>query len=328
MSTGAAGAGLVAATAPVMRRVRAFFAPVNRATGQPTIFDAAVDGGFALDSPPAPWVDLGWCTGFTRKAEAGVNVLRTGAPLTATGQTRASVGATVSIAFESWGKLQMAICSGSEQMNLLIPGAGAVLNGSGGTAATAVPLVTGSTATSLIVGSTAAAGFVIGDLVAVDVDYAEQTGFVGTGVSGAYVRSVTDAANDINYVRRVTLNVGRVIGIGNGVLTLGTALPAGLPTAAMKVSRAAGYVDREGGRFFAEWSGLFCVDGEEGDRVIYHYPRLQAMESSTESEAALSSGLAKIRLAGSFRALPVVDTNDGAMVVCFRSYLPGPMRAV
>jgi hypothetical protein len=33
-------------------------------------------------------------------------------------------------------------------------------------------------------------------------------------------------------------------------------------------------------------------------------------------------------LVGAFRALPVKDANDGEMVVCFRSYLPGPMRAV
>ncbi len=47
--------------APVTRRVRAYFAPVNRAAGVPTVFDAAQMGAFALDSPPAPWVDLGWC---------------------------------------------------------------------------------------------------------------------------------------------------------------------------------------------------------------------------------------------------------------------------
>jgi len=38
--------------------------------------------------------------------------------------------------------------------------------------------------------------------------------------------------------------------------------------------------------------------------------------------------LERMRLAGMFRALPVVDANDGASVVCFRSYLPGAMRAV
>jgi len=39
-------------------------------------------------------------------------------------------------------------------------------------------------------------------------------------------------------------------------------------------------------------------------------------------------GLERMRLVGSFRALPVKDANDGEMVVCFRSYLPGVLRAV
>jgi len=38
--------------------------------------------------------------------------------------------------------------------------------------------------------------------------------------------------------------------------------------------------------------------------------------------------LEKVKLAGAFRALPVKDANDGETVLCFRSYLPGAMRAV
>jgi hypothetical protein len=34
--------------------VRAYFAPVDRATNAPTIFDPAKDGGFSVDAPPAP----------------------------------------------------------------------------------------------------------------------------------------------------------------------------------------------------------------------------------------------------------------------------------
>ena len=50
----------MSAVAPVTRRVRAYFAPVNRAAGVPALFDAAQTGGFTLDAPPAPWIDLGW----------------------------------------------------------------------------------------------------------------------------------------------------------------------------------------------------------------------------------------------------------------------------
>jgi hypothetical protein len=308
---------------PVTRRVRAYFAPVNRVAGVPTVFDAAQMGGFALDSPPAPWVDLGWCTGFARKSATKVGALRTGAPAMAQSQVFTEVEATVSLEFESWGKLQMAVAAGSQQMNLLRTASGAVANGSGGVAAAPVALVAGSTASSLNVGATAAAGFVVGDLVAVDVDYVAQVGFVGSGVSGAYVSSAASVGGDVNYVRRVSLNVGQVVSIANGVLQLASPLLAGVPAAGMQVSRLVGFVDREGGGFFQEWSGLFCMDGEQGDRVIYHYPRLQAMQGAAEMVEPLAAPLEKVRLAGAFRALPVKDANDGATVLCFRSYLPG-----
>ena len=332
MSTTTTAASVIGAVAPVTRRVRAYFAPVNRTAGAPTVFDAAQTGGFALSAPPAPWVDLGWCSKFLRKSGAGsksgVEALTTGAPAVVQSQVRTLVEATVQFEFESWGKLQLALAAGSQQMNLLQTVNGAAANGSGGLAAAAVPLAAGSTATSLNVGATAAAQFHVGDLVAVDVDYTSQVGFVGSGVSAAYVSSAAAVGGDINYIRRVSLNVGRVVGIASGVLQLGGALLAGAPTAGMQVSSLVGFVDREGGGFFQEWSGLFVMDGEQGDRVIYHYPRLQAMQSSAEMVEPLAAPLERVRLAGAFRALPVKDANDGETVLCFRSYLPGAMRAV
>ena len=331
MSTGITPAALVAAAAPVARRVRAYFAPVNRTTGQPTIFDAAQMGNFVLDTPPAPWVDLGWCSGFSRKAGTVVSALRTGAPAVAQSQSRTELEATVQVEFQSWGKLQLALASGSQQMNLLVTGGAATPNGSGGVGAAAVPLVSGgvaSTATSVNVGSAAAATFSAGDLVAVDVDYSGQTGYVGSGASAAWVRAAVDVGGDLEYVRRVTLNVGRVVSVAAGVLQLGDPLLAGVPVSGMQVSRAAGFVDREGGTFFQEWSGLFCMDGEQGDRILYHYPRLQAMHSSGEIAEVLAGSLQRWKLSGAFRALPTRDANDGSTVLCYRSYLPGPMRSV
>jgi hypothetical protein len=284
-------------------------------------------GTFALSSPPSPWVDLGWCSKFARKSETKIGALTTGAPAVVQSQVVTQVEATVQLQFESWGKIQLALAAGSQQMNLLQTANGAVANGSGGTAAKAVPLVAGSTATSLNVGAAAAAQFQVGELVSVDEDYVAQVGFVGSGVSAAYVSSPASVANDINYIRRVSLNVGRVVSIANGVLQLGAALLAGAPPSGMQVSPLMGFVDREGGGFFQEWSGLFVMDGER-DRVIYHYPRLQAMQGSAEIGEPVAGPLEKVKLAGGFRALPVKDANDGEMVLCFRSYLPGAMRAV
>ncbi len=322
----------MASVAPMTRRVRAYFAPVNRSVGAPTLFDAAQLGAFDLDAPPAPWVDLGWVSRFARKCGTKVDALRAGAPAMTVSQVRTEVEATLSLEFETWGKLQGTLASGSQQTNLLTTAEGAVFNGSGGVAAAPVPLLTGtgpaSTATSLNVGATAAAGFRVGSLVAVDVDYTGQLGYVGTGVSTAYVQSASAVGSDVNYVRRVTLNVGVVIAISSGVLELASALPAGVPTAEMQVSQLVGFCDREGASFFQEWSALFVMQGDQGDRVLFHYPRLQAMQGSTEEEQALTAPLQKIRLAGAFRALPVKDPNDGETVLCFRSYLPAALRGI
>ena len=322
----------MASVAPVTRRVRAYFAPVNRSAGAPTLFDAAQLGRFDLHGPPSPWVDLGWVSGFTRKCGTKVDALRAGAPAMPVGQVRTEVDATVSLEFETWGKLQVTLASGSQQTNLLTTAAGAALNGSGGVAAAPVPLLTGtgpaSTATSLNVGVAAAAGFSVGSLIAVDVDYTGQLGYIGTGVSSAYVQSASAVGGDVNYVRRVTLNVGVVAAITAGVLELAGPLPAGVPAAGMQVSQLVGFCDREGASFFQEWSALFVMPGAQGDRVLYHYPRLQAMQGSTEAEEALTAPLEKLRLAGAFRALPVKDANDGETVLCFRSYLPAALRRI
>ena len=332
MSTTTTGVGVAASVAPVMRRVRAYFAPVNRSAGVPTLFDAAQVGAFALNAPPAPWIDLGWISKFVRKSSTKVDPILAGAPAMTVGQVRSEVDATVSFEFEVWGKLQITLASGSQQTNLLTTATGAAPNGSGGMAVAPTPLVTvtgpASTATSLNVGVTAAAEFSVGSLVAVDVDYIGQLGYVGTAVSSAYVQSASAVGNDVNYVRRVTLNVGVVVAITAGVLELASPLPAGVPTAGMQVSQLVGFCDREGASFFQEWSALFVMPGAQGDRVLYHYPRLQAMQGSTEAEEALTAPLEKIRLAGAFRALPVKDANDGETVLCFRSYLPAALRQV
>jgi hypothetical protein len=307
---------------PMMGRVSAYFAPVNRTAQQATIFDAALNGGFALNSPPSPWIGLGWIAGFTRKCGTKIEPVRTGSPTVTQMQSRTEIEATVSFAFESWGKLQLALSSGTQQMNLLRAASGSPSEGSGGTAVSAVALQVGSTANVIQVGATAANGFTVGELIAVDVDYGTQTGFVGSGVSGAYVQA---ALSDVDYIRRVTLNVGRITAINSatGALTLQWPLIAGLPTATMKVSGVIGFCDREGSSFFQEWSAVFVGEGQQGERVIWHYPRLQAMSGAAEASTNAGGGYEKIQLSAAFRALPVKDPVDGETVVCFRSYVAG-----
>jgi hypothetical protein len=175
-----------------------------------------------------------------------------------------------------------------------------------------------------MVSPVSAAGFSAGQMLAVDVDYSGQTGFVGSGISAAYVANAASVGDDANYIRRMSFNVGRIASMNavTGALQLEAPLPAGGPASGMRVSVLTGFVDREGGRFFHEWSALFVMEGTQGDRVLLHYPRLQTMRSAAESAVELSAPLERMRLSAQFRALPVTDANDGETVLCYRSYLP------
>ena len=312
-------------TTPLTRRVRAYFAPVNRVAETPTVFDPSVNGSFSLDAPPAPWIDLGWITNLSRKSASTVNVLNVGSPAAPQVQMRELIGATVSFRFLTWRKLSMALSAGSEHMNLLAPAAGAAANGSGSKGSPAVALVAGSTAASLNIASASLAAFQVGQMVVVDADYAGQTGYVGSGVSAAYVQSAASVNNDPDYVRRVSFNVARVSAVTAGGLTLAQPLLAGIPTSNMKIQVIEGFVDREGGSFFQEWSALMVMPGEQGERILYYYPRLQPTGGAQEDTETLVAPLEWVTLNASFRALPVIDANDGEQVLCFRSFLPSPM---
>ncbi|HEY0307031.1 MAG TPA: hypothetical protein VGB94_02625 [Acidobacteriaceae bacterium] len=304
---------LMEATPPTSRQVRAYFAPVDRNAETPTSFDAAADGRFELDTPPSPWVDLGCVAGFARSCVTKIEPLLAGSPNTVRSQVRQTLEATVKLEFMSWGKLQMALTTGAQHMNLPL------------VAGTTAAVCEGSTATCINVGAGNVGAFAVGQMIAVDVDYAPgATGFVGSGVSAAYVTAAASAVigSDTNYTRRVTLNTGRIAAVTAASLELEAPLVAGDPTTDMTVIPICGFVDREGGNFFQEWSGLFVLDGEQGDRVIFYYPRLQTMQGATETQSALTKPLCRWGLAGAFRALPVMDAMDGESVVCYRSYLP------
>jgi len=314
------------ATAPVSRRVRAFFAPVNRATQTPRLFDPAELGKFSLNAPPAPWIPLGWIQAFTRRSLSKSTPVLAGIPAAPLEQVRESLSAEVSFQFLNWTKLTMALATGSQHMNLLVAASGAAA-ANGAQATAAVTVQSGSTATSIVLNAADAANFAAGSIVAVDADYAGQTGYVGSPVSGAYLRA---PLSDVDYLRRVTFNVALVSAVNSSTLTstltLAEALPGGVPAAGVKLQAVVGFVDREGGSFYQEWSALFVMEGSQGERVIFHYPRLQPMGGAEETNAPLEDknkgSLQRVMLKGQFMALPVTDPLDGERVLCYRSFVP------
>ena len=326
---------LRAAMVPVTRQMRAYFAPVNRPGETPTIFDPGLCGAFPLDSPPSPWLDLGWVENFERWYDTPTDVVRSGARTLPAVQFRGPQEARVEFDFRQWGKLQMALAGGSEHMNVLAPaGASASPAASGGTPAAGAAVLAGSTASELVIGSGVKSMFSAGCLVAVDVDYQQQIGYVGSGIAAAYVSSPAAVKQDPNYVRRVTFNVARVAEVTTTSLVLAQPLPGGVPAAGASAQAVVAFVDREGGSFFQEWSALFVAEEESGGRVCFYYPRLSsgsvktsAGKSMREEFAAIEKPVAAISLRASFLALPYTDTNDGQSVLCYRSYFPAGMAA-
>jgi hypothetical protein len=311
------------APAPVARRVRAYFAPVNRATQAPVAFDPSQVSSFNLDGPPAPWIDLGWIQNFVRKSTSKSGPILTGIPAASLEQTRESLEARLSFEFLGWRKLTMALATGSQHMNLLALANGATAAADGATANPAVIVQSGSTASAIQLEAADAANFAPGSMIALDADYTGQTGYLGSPISGSYLRQ---PLTDVDYLRRITFNVGLVLGVSSTTLLLAQPLPGGAPAAGTKLQAITGFVDREGGTFYHEWSALFVMQGSQGDSIFFHYPRLQSLAGAEESATPLDSkhkgGLARILLKGQFLALPVVDPLDGERVLCYRSFTP------
>ncbi len=313
------------APAPVARRARAYFAPVNRTAQTPALFDPTEEGTFNPDSPPSPWISLGWIQNFARKPLSKTAPILTGIPAAPLEQVRETLQAQVSLEFLSWTKLTMALATGSQHMNLLAPATGGAPAADGAQAAAAVVPQSGSTATSIALVPTDAAKFTPGNLVALDIDYTGETGFVGSPISGAYVRT---ALTDVNYIRRITFNLGFVTQVSSSGLTLAEPLPGGAPASGEKLQALLGFVDREGGSFYQEWSALFLLEGSQRERIFFYYPRLQTMTGAEEATLPLNGknqiGQSRIVLKAQFLALPVTDPLDGERVVCYRSFLPAP----
>ncbi|HYM76929.1 MAG TPA: hypothetical protein VE377_13205 [Candidatus Dormibacteraeota bacterium] len=327
---------LRAAMVPVTRQMRAYFAPVNRVNETPTIFDPGQSGAFLLASPPDPWLDLGWIENFERWYETPTDTVRTGVRSMPAAQFRGALEARVEFDFCQWGKLQMALAGGSEHMNVLAPMSGSISAApSGGLPAPAVAVLAGSTASEVILGAGATGSFPAGCLIAVDVDYQQQIGYVGSGIAAAYVSGAAAVKQDPNYVRRVTFNVGRVAEVTATSVLLAQPLLGGAPAAGASAQVVVAFVDREGGSFFQEWSALFVAQEESGGRVCFYYPRLSASSAGKtagkglrEGFAAVAKAVSAISLRASFLALPYTDGNDGQTVLCYRSYFPAAQAGV
>lgn len=314
---------LRSAMVPVTRQMRAYFAPVDRTTETPTVFDPAASGEFPLDLPPVPWLDLGWIESFERFYDTPTEVVRSGAQTLPSLQFRGPIEARVEFDFREWGKLQMALACGSEHMNVLATSASATPAPSGGTPIPAVAVLPGSTASQLILGTGGITGFAQGNLLAVDLDYQQQIGYVGSAISAAYVTNPVAVNNDSNYVRRVTFNVGRVAEVTATSLILAQPLLGGVPAEGSSVQVVKAFVDREGGSFFQEWSALFVAEPESGGRVCFYYPRLSPSPGAGSHGINVKSGAGwkPSKIGGTANTTSKASLQGGEAVSSAQKYL-------
>ena len=274
-----------------------------------------------------PFLDLGWVENFQRTSATKYETLRTGPQSGLTAQFRAEFDAGVEFDLPNWGKLQMALAGGGQQINVLATPTTSLPQSSGGTPIPAVYVQDGSTVYELPLAAADLANFQVGDLVAVDIDYTGQTGYLGTGAPGTYLATALDAASHVDLIRRFTFNVSRVSDKTATSLMLGERLIGGAQTG-MGVQKIAALLDREGDSYFQEWAALFVVAGGTGGRACFYYPRLQAAASTSEAQKEVESPLFSNMLHAKLRAMPSVDPNDGETVLCYRSYFPAKTSKV
>lgn len=201
----------------------------------------------------------------------------------------------------------------------------------------AVAVMPGSSAGEVIVGAGTVVAFSPGGIVAVDADYQQQTGYVGSGISAGYVADPAAVNGDPDYVRRVTFNVGRVAQLTATSLLLAQPLLAGSPQPGWGVQKVIAFVDREGGTFLQEWSALFVVEEDAGGRICFYYPRLsptsstisaQSSAGERETRVEVAKPISALALHAAFLAMPHTDENDGHTALCYRSYFPAAMAAL
>ncbi len=330
------GTAVRAAMVPVTNKVRAYFAPVDRSAQSPTIFDPARYGRFELDAPPTPWISVGWIANFERSSSTKTEILAAGSPAGGAVQYRPAVSAQVEFDFREWGKLQMALAAGVQHMNVLASDPNADPQPCGGTPLAPVAILPGSSASEMVFGAGAVDAFAPGDILAVDVDYNQEIGFVGTGVKAAYIHDPLDVQRDANYVRRVTFNVARVAQKTATSVLLSQPLIAGAPAEGAAAQKVVAFLAREGGSFFQEWSALFVFQEQAGGRVCFYYPRLSPVTPYKKLEAGfpretgipVADTIEALALHAAFTAWPFSDRVDGEKVLSYRYYFPAASSAV
>lgn len=342
---------------------RAFFATYNKAlyaaslagstTIGPTILDltqgpfTAVAGGVVTNNQGVnlQFQDLGWVKDFKATVESKIGQVRSGYRGAVRAQYRGQVGESFELKFNEYGRLQYRLATGTNVINLLGATGTSTVGPVGATGAPSIN-VTGYSAGPPVILTLAsppiAAQIGIGSFIVADQDYViGQYGIQGDAGMPVFKGAVTD----VDYIRRNSDYVSRVIGLSGNVLTLDQPFVgggSGVPTPnfynnqfqsftnpQVRCEEVVGFAAREGGTFISEWTCmLICNTIDQGQLVIY-YPHVSIQQlrdhaASWTIENIGTTDEGGMQMDAQFTSLAFDDPSDGETVCAYKAFYPQP----
>lgn len=311
----------------------------------PTILDLQTAGPFNSNAPPTGWTDLGWIKDFKMTPGSKIGQVRSGYRGAVRAQYRGEVGESFDFEFREPTRMQWKIATGTDPFNLI---AGAIPTTAGPLSASGAPKTAmvsyNPNGPTLTVTSSAIIGVSGGqnaEYIVVDADYVPgQSGIVGS----AGIPIQPNAVTDIDYIRKTSDFVARVVSVTNNVLTLDQPLVGGgssstllapgfaTPPANSNVQKILGWAAREGGTFITEWSALFIMDTIDACQIAVYYPHVSiAQFKDVDAWAIENIGTTDetgYGLQCSMNALAFDDPIDGETVVGYRAFYPRPGQSI
>ena len=345
---------------------RAYFMPYNIALGSavastvsgPTIVDLT-QGPFDSYYPPFGMADLGWIKNFKLTVGSKIGQVWSGYRGAVRAQYRGQVAESFECQFREYGRMQYRLATGSNVINILAAsglagGTSGPLSASGGASTTASAYNPGtpagavnapqSVAPTLTVASASAAQISVGSYIVCDQDY--TVGTFGGSLGDSGVNVYQGAVTDVDYIRKNSDFVARVVAINTNVLTLDQPFiggGSGNPTpnfngttfasfTGLRVQTIKGFAAREGGTFIGEWSGLMMCNTVDGAQLVIYYPHLSIAQNKEVAgvwtiDNAGTTDEAGMELDASFNALAFDDPLDGETVVAYKCYYMKPGEA-
>jgi hypothetical protein len=333
---------------------RSFFAPYNPALGSavastvlgPTILDLQTFGPFNSNAPPTGWTDLGWIKDFKLTPGSKIGQVRSGYRGAVRAQYRGEVGESFDFTFREPARMQWKVATGTDPFNLLVGGGATTLGPLSATGApkTAMVSYTPGPPSLLTVTSSSAiniSGGPLSEYIVCDADYVPGT--YGT-VGSAGIPIQPNAVVDIDYTRKTSDFVARVVSVAGNVLTLDQPFVGGgsstsliapafaQPPANSNVQKIGGWAAREGGTFISEWSALFIMDTIDAAQIAVYYPHVSIAQFKDMAAWAIenvgTTDETGYELQASYNALAFDDPIDGETVVGYKAFYPRPGQSI